>query len=317
VVAFAALGETERKAIQIAWTCAMAIARHWQPAFVAYGLDSVTRQAQNADLLVYLGESSRFAGVAGEASREVPVLLIKSTVEELLTPGPGFAPRTRVCTGVKGIAQALAQVAPAVPSVDWKSLPWPEAVSGSLEPDPAECSYVAISSEAFRQAVENRGIAWLSGLPAGGGPFTLFLTMHDPAAATLADTALRCWPQCTVLASDGMVSMHAPGGTPWPDRLLRVRHWSARSRSSANLLFRQTLSAPLPDYDSAGMLFGAMGLLDGAFAKGMPPTALHLAGRQPGPLGLTQLTASGHPEPERIVVFCGKSMQVVTLIAEG
>jgi hypothetical protein len=62
------------------------------------------------------------------------------------------------------------------------------------------------------------------------------------------------------------------------------------------------------------MLFGAMRFLEGAFAAGALPTELHLAGTFPGPLGPMRMTPSGRPEPERLVVFRGGDMKVVTIV---
>lgn len=312
VVAFGNLGEGERHAASTAWECAAQRAQHWQPAFASYGLAPVTEQARDADVLVYLGESSRFAGVAGEASRSVPVVFVKSTVEELLDRPKGHAPRYRMCTGVRGIARALASVAPPGPTVDWRTLPWPQDVARWTVLEEAEESYVRASIAAFRQAAEERGMPWTSGLPGDGRPFSVFLTMHDPGAAILAETALRLWPQCTVLAADGMVSTRAPGGEAWPSRVLRVRHWVERAESESTQAFRtQMAGRPLPDFDSAGMLFGTLCFLDRALGAGATPGSLEAAGEQPGPLGPVRMTPSGKPDPERIVVLAGDQVHVV------
>jgi len=316
-VAFAALGDTERNAIEVAWRCSVAVATEWEPSFVAFGLEPVTSQARAADILVYLGESSRFAAVAAEAAAQLPVVFIKSTVEELLEHAPDAPPRYRMCTGVKGIARALAQVAPGSTVADWEALPWPESVASLTHLGAAERSYVDASVAAFREAAVERKLRWEADLPVEqtpGQPFAVFLTMHDPAASILAATALRLWPQCTVLAADGMVATRSPSGEPWPERLLRVRHWSSRSRSESNRLFRQAMHHKgVPDFDSAGMLFGTMRFLEGAFAAGARPADLHLAGRHPGPLGPMSMTSSGRPHPERLVVFQGERIQVVRI----
>jgi len=314
VVAFANLGEGERRAAETAWERAVACAEHWRPAFAAYGLTPVTEQARDADILVYLGESSRFEGVAGEASRATPVVFVKSTVEELLARPSGYAPRYRMCTGVRGIARALASVAPPGPTVDWKTLPWPQDVARWTALEDAEMSYVNASIAAFRQAAEARGMAWTTGLPARDEPFSVFLTMHDPGAAILAETALRLWPRCTVLAADGMVSTRAPSGEPWPARLLRVRHWVEGADSESTRAFRARMGGrPLPDFDSAGMLFGTLYFLDRAFGAGGLPGALEDAGDHPGPLGSVRMTASGRPDPERIVVLAGERFRIVEI----
>jgi hypothetical protein len=314
VVAFAALGNTEEQAIQLAWECATTRAAHWLSAFVAFGLEPVTAQAQGADILVYLGESSRFDNVAGQASGHTPILFVKSTVEELLARPLGAAPRYRMCTGVHGIARALASVAPLAPTVDWQTVPWPASDRALTHLDEAEMSYVETSVGAFRTAAEKRGIPWRRGLPEGDGPFSVFLTMHDPAAAQLAETALGRWPQATVLAADGMVATRAPSGGSWPERLVRVRHWSPRSRSASNRLFRDALATrPMPDFDSAGMLFGTMCYLDGVFGKGEGASTLEAAGAHTGPLGPMRMTAFGRPEPERIMLFRGERSSTVTI----
>lgn len=314
VVAFANLSEGERHAAEVAWDCAAASARHWRPAFAAFGLASVAEHAWAADVLVYLGESSRFQAVAAEASRHVPVVFVKSTVESLLERPRGYAPRYRMCTGVDGIARALASVSPPVPSVDWTTLPWPEPVLRWTHLDNAEAGYVKASLNAFRKAVEARGLPWLTTPPPGGQPFSVFLTMHDPGAAILADTALRLWPQCTVLAADGMVSTCAPDGSPWPARLLRVRHWVGSVESESNQAFRQQMRGnPIPDFDSAGMLFGTLYFLDHAFGAGAFASALEAAGNQPGPLGRTKMRASGRPQPERIVILSGERAEIVEI----
>src|SRR5450759_1113664 len=132
----------------------------------------------------------------------------------------------------------------------------------------------------------SRGIPWRTVFPPDGSSFSVFLTLHDPAAATLAAGALDRWAGCTVLAADGMVAMRAPNGEPWSDRLIRVRHWSPRIRSASNGLFRTALDGrPLPDFDSAGMLFGTMAFLDRALATGVRPHRLEDASAQWGPLG--------------------------------
>ncbi len=314
VVAFASLGEGERRAAQAAWECAIACAEHWTPAFAAFGLGSVAEQARAADILVYLGESSRFAAVAGEASRHIPVVFVKSTVEDLLDRPPGYARRYRMCTGVNGIARALALGAPPVPSVDWTALPWPESVVRWTHLDDAEASYVRASLDAFRKAVEARGLPWLATPPSEDQPFSVFLTMHDPGAAILAATALRMWSQCTVLAADGMVSTRAPDGSPWPARLLRVRHWVGSMDSESNRVFRRQMQGdPVPDFDSAGMLFGTLYFLDHAFGAGGSPSTLEAAGDQPGPLGRMGMTPSGRPQPERIVIVSGQRAEVAEI----
>jgi len=314
VVAFAALDEVEQRAVEATWQCAVASATHWKPAIATFGLDPVSEQARNVDILVYLGESSRFDGVAGEAAQRVPVVFVKSTVEELLIRPPDAAPRYRMCTGVRGIAWALASVAPMAPTVDWKTLPWPNSVRDLTELDEAELSYVNTSVEAFREAAEKRDIPWVIGLPGGDETFSVFLTMHDPTAAVLAEKALRLWPQCTVLAADGMVSSRAPSGQRWPEQLARVRHWSSHSHSKSNDLFREAMgNQPLPDFDSAGMLFGTMNFLDSVFAAGGQPRALESAGTHPGPLGPLRMTTSGRPLPERIMIFHGEQSEVLTV----
>jgi hypothetical protein len=59
------------------------------------------------------------------------------------------------------------------------------------------------------------------------------------------------------------------------------------------------------------MLFGAFYFLENAFAAGGTPDGLELAGRHPGPLDPMRLTASGRPEPERLLVFEGEESRVV------
>ncbi len=308
-VTFAVLSQVERQAVEDSLRCACAVAENWDLAFVNYGLNPIQADAR-ADLLVYLGESSRFDSVAGQLAQNVPVVFVKSTVEDLLARPPASAMRYRMSTGVLGIAQALAGAAPLLPSVDWTSLPWPEDLQQRLHLDPAEQGYVNISIDTFRQAAAMRGIEWQQGLPSDDQAFSVFLTMHDPAAACLADYALRAWPQCTVIAADGMSSTTAPDGSAWPDRLIRVRHWTALSRSETNLIYRSALGAPLPDIDSPGMLFGTLHLLDALLGAGASPDALENGGRKPGPLGPMRMTSSGHPDPERVIIFRGSKWSV-------
>jgi hypothetical protein len=312
-VTFAALGDVERQAVEDALRCACTAAEHWELAFASYGLKPIDEHTPNVDLLVYLGESSRFESVAGAIAGHVPVVFVKSTVENLLDRPTGAARRYRMSTGVLGIAQALAAAAPFVNSVDWTTLPWPPELAERVHLDPAERGYVEISLRTFREAAERRGITWHNGLPPGGQPFSVFLTMHDPGAALLADYALRTWPQCTVIAADGMSSTTAPDGNPWPWRLIRVRHWTALSRSSSNRRYRGVLGKPLPDIDSPGMLFGTLFLLDGLLGAGADPSRLEEGGRCFGPLGPMQMTASGHPSPERVIIVRGRQWKVFNI----
>ncbi len=312
-VVFAGLTPTDKRAVRGAWNCAVRTATAWRPAFATFGLDPLPEDAHGADLIVYLGESSRFEAVAGQASRNTPVVLVKSTVEELLDRPAGAAMRYRMCTGVEGIAQALATVAPRAPTVNWQNLPWPSSVHHLTKLEPGEERYVATSVDAFRRAAEARGLCWIESLPDREQPFSVFLTMHDPAAAHLAEAALNQWPHCTVLAADGMSATTTPEGKPWPARLARVRHWSPRSRSASNRAFRAALGKPLPDLDSPGMVFGTLYFLNRAFAAGATPECLAEAGTHPGPLGRLRMTASGHPEPERIIVFQGSQLTVVNI----
>lgn len=311
VVAFAELGETEREAVETAWASAKADAKHWKPQGVSYGLDTIGDEMVQSDLLVYLGESSRFTSVVRPALETTPVLLVKSTVAELLDRPPQEAPRYRMCTSVEGIASTLANLAPLAPSLEWDTLPWPDSVRHFIDLDSGERSFVETSVDAFRRAAETRGISWETGLPAEDQAFSVFLTMHDPAASHLADVALTRWPQCTVLAADGMVATRRPDGEPWPDRVVRVRHWAATVDSACNRAFAEVAGEPLPDFDSAGMLFGAFYFLENAFAADGTPDGLELVGRHPGPLGPMRLTASGRPEPERLLVFEGEESRVV------
>lgn len=316
-VVFASLGEAEHQAVELAWQAACRTARHWQPAFIQYGIQPLTASPADVDVLVYLGESSRFDTVAGELTRSVPVVLVKSTVEELMELSSGAARRYRMSTGVDGIGGALAHVAPQAPSVEWTGLPWPEALRPLLHLDEAEARYVNKSIQAFRQTAAQRGIAWQSELLDGGQPFSVFLTMHDPAAARLAEAALELWPQCTVLTADGMVSTVAPSGQPWPERMLRVRHWSPEADSTANRIFHDALQgAALPDFDSPGMTFGTLVYLEHALAAGALPTALEEAGDQPGPLGDMRMLASGKCRPERLIVFRGGERMVVEVASK-
>lgn len=313
-VVFAALNEAEHAAVDLAWSAAGQLARHWQPAFIQYGIQPLKAEPEDVDLLVYLGESSRFDRVAGELASRVPVVLIKSTVEELMEYPAGSAMRYRMSTGVNGIASGLAQAAPLAPSVDWTTLPWPDPLKVHLHLDEAEERYVQKSLHAFQVAVKKRGISWVTGLPAGNIPFSVFLTMHDPAAATLAQAALQLWPQATVLAADGMVSTCAPDGTPWPERLIRVRHWSADAHSESNRVFTQCLhGSALPDFDSPGMTFGALFFLEQAFNAGADPSRLDLAGEHPGPLGPMRFNEHGKSVPERLIVFRGDQHSVLTI----
>lgn len=316
-VAFAAVSAREREAIERTWLAAVRAARAWAPAFIEFGLEPVESvRRRRADLIVYLGESSRFDHVAGVLAREVPVVFVKSTVEGLLDRPPGAAPRYRMSTGVRGLASALVAAAPAGPSVDWESLPWPREVARLARLDPAERRYVDASVAAFRQAAAARGLQWRRGVPARG-PFSVFLTMHDPAAAALASTACALWPRCTVLAADGMTSTHAPDGRAWPPQVVRVRHWTPRSRSRCNRLLRAAWRGGAPaDLDSVGMLFGTFLFLDGALRGGAVPGRLEEAARQPGPLGPMCLTAAGRPQPERLVLMRGRAVQVVRVREE-
>jgi hypothetical protein len=302
-VVFAALGADERRAIVTAWRAAVSAATSWRPAFEVHGTDPLEdAAARRADLLVYLGESSRFGPVAAEFAAQRPVVLVKSTVEQLLVRPTGAPPRWRVCAGVDGIARLLAGRAPHCPTVDWTTLPWPSALGDAIRLEPTEQGYVNTSLGAFREAAGRRGIAWRAGLPAKQQPFTVFLTMHDPLAARLAAAALERWPQCTVLTADGMVSDRAPDGSPWPARLWRLRHWSPRSRSRANELFRRAIGRrALPDFDTAGLLFGTLAWMDCAFATGVPPDALDSAEAGPGPLGPLRFNADGTPHPARLI----------------
>jgi len=313
-VAFAALPAREREAIERTWLAAVETAHAWVPAFAEFGLAALgSVRRRRADLLVYLGESSRFDRLAGALARDVPVVFVKSTVEGLLDRPPGAAPRYRMSTGVRGLASALVAAAPAGPSVDWRSLPWPTELAPLLRLDPAERRYVEASVGAFRQAAAARGLEWRRGVPRRG-PFSLFLTMHDPAAAALASAACALWPRCTVLAADGMTSTCAPGGHSWPPQVVRVRHWTPRSRSRSNRVLRRVWGDGAPaDFDSVGMLFGALRFLDGALGGGAPPDRLEEAAVQPGPLGPMRLTATGRPHPERLVLMRGRAAQVVSV----
>lgn len=310
-VVFAALSAEEHTAVEQIWDCACKQAKHWQPAFIRYGLEPLTDKFSNIDLLVYLGESSRFDSVAASLNQHVPVVLVKSTIEELMNTPAGSARRYRMSTVVDGIAQALAAASPPIPSVDWKTLPWPAEMASLLTLHPAEQGYVDKSILAFRKAVEERGLSWLEGLPASGQPFSVFLTMHDPTAAQLAGTALKLWPQATVIAADGMTSTHAPDGHPWPERLIRIRHWSPRSRSASNRALQSALqSGSAPDFDSPGMLFGTLNFLDHAFKQGTAPGQLENAGQQPGPLGPMRMTSEGRAHPERVVLLRGQKISI-------
>lgn len=314
VVAFVSLAHDEQRAVERAWSCAATIGTSWEPVFEAFGLKPIVGDMQGVDMLIYLGESSRFEEVTGEVAQRVPVIFVKSTVEELLDQPPGAAPRYRMCAGVKGIAQALASIAPLAPTVDWQTVPWHESVAGLTELDEAEHAFVDISIRAFCEAARQRGIRWVTGLPPGGQPFSVFLPMHDPTAAMLANIALRRWPQCTVLAGDGMVTTRTPDGTRWPSRLIRVRHWSPRIRSTSNRLFRKAMGdEPLPDFDSSGMLFGTMCFLDRALAGGAMSERLEAAGIHPGPLGPMRMTPSGRPQPQRLVIVRGHQIRVLTI----
>jgi hypothetical protein len=96
--------------------------------------------------------------------------------------------------------------------------------------------------------------------------------------------------------------------------LIRVRHWSPRSHSTSNRLFRSALKGkPLADFDSSGMLFGTLHFLDRAFAAGAQPDKLQDAGRHPGPLGPFRLSSEGRSQPERLIVFHGQQMSVLTV----
>lgn len=314
VVAFASLTHDEQCAVERAWSCAAMTTTCWEPAFEAFGLGPLGKDTQRADILIYLGESSRFEEVAGKGAQRIPVVFVKSTVERLLDHAPGAAPRYRMCAGVKGVAQALALIAPLAPTVDWKTLPWPESVVGLTELGEAEHAFVNISIGAFCEAARQRGIRWVTGLPPRGQPFSVFLPMHDPVAAMLANIALCGWPQCTVLAGDGMVATRTPDGTRWPSRVIRVRHWSPRIRSTSNWLFRKAMGdKPLPDFDSSGMLFGTMCFLDSALAAAAAPGRLEAAGGHPGSLGPMCMTPSGRPQPQRLVMVRGQRTRVLTI----
>ncbi len=303
-VVFASLGDVERRAIHEAWRAARSLATSWRPAFARYTVEPLDpRAADRADLLVYLGESSRFGAVAGRFAERRPIVLVKSTMEELMGRTQGAPPRYRMCAGVDGIARLLAESAPSCPTVNWTSLPWPPEIAATARLDPAEGRYVEASLGAFREAARGRKIRWREGLPPGRQPFSVFLTMHDPLASRLAAAALESWPQCTVLTADGMVSERAPDGAPWPARLYRVRHWSPRARSLANRMFRSVVrGGELPAFDTAGLLFGTLAWLDAAFATGAAPDALDRVRSGPGPLGRLRFAADGRPVPERLLV---------------
>jgi len=314
VVAFASLTHDEQRAVQRVYHCTATTATCWESAFEAFGLKPIAGDRRGADILIYLGESSRFEEVAGKGTRRIPVIFVKSTVEKLLDHAPGVAPRYRMCAGVKAIAHALASAAPLAPTVDWKTLSWPESAASLTRLDEAEHAFVDTSIRAFRRAASDRGIRWITALPPGRQVFSVLLMMHDPAAAMLADIALRRWPQCTVLAGDGMVATRAPDGARWPSRLIRVRHWSPRIHSTSNRLFREAMGdEPLPDFDSSGMLFGTMCFLDSALAGGAVPARLEVAGAHPGPLGPMCMTPSGRPQPQRLVVVRGQRVRVLTI----
>jgi hypothetical protein len=314
-VVFAALGKEEEASVVDMWAAAEKKEKSWLPAFCEFTIDPLKTSAADLDVLVYLGESSRFERVAGKLSEQVPVVFVKSTVEELMELPQGYARRYRMSTGVNGIARALAAATPLAPSADWTTLPWPQKLLPHTHLDEAEGRYVNKSLGAFKQAVEARGAAWLSGLPAGQEPFSVFLTMHDPAAALLAEAALELWPQCTVITADGMVSMVSPAGKPWSERLIRVRHWSPQVPSRSNQLFSQALNGnALPDFDSPGMTFGTLVFLDHAFKAGTDSHHLDAAGKQPGPNGDMQMTASGMSDPERLILFRGDRMEIVEIV---
>lgn len=315
-VVFAALGEAEEASIKLMWQAATAAPRHWQPAFIQFGIDPLPYQPQDLDILVYLGESSRFERVAGELSKCVPIVFVKSTVEELMTWPLDSARRYRMSTGVDGIGRALAAAAPAAPSVNWTKLPWPAELAHHTHMDAAEAAYVEKSLGAFRKMIEARGQQWLETLPEGDQPFSIFLTMHDPAAAELAEAALKTWPQCTVITADGMTSMRQPSGEAWPKRQIRVRHWSPQVRSRSNELFSEAVkNQPLPDFDSPGMTYGALTFLDHAFGNGVTPEGLDSAGLQPGPTGEMRFGENGKCMPERLIIFHGEEMTIMEVPA--
>jgi hypothetical protein len=314
-VVFAALGKEEGDSIVSMWDAASKMEKSWQPAFSIFGFDPLPVSPDDIDILVYLGESSRFERVAGELSQKIPVVFVKSTVEELMEWPQSSSRRYRMSTGVDGIAQALADAVPLAPSVNWTALPWPQDLLPFTELDQAEQSYVNKSLGAFRQAVEKRDAAWLEAMPSENQPFSVFLTMHDPAAAKLAEAALELWPQCTVLTADGMVSMRSPSGRPWSERLVRVRHWSPQVQSRSNELFKLALNGNvLSDFDSPGMTFGTLVFLDHAFKAGVDAVHLDDAGQQPGPNGLMKMTSSGKSEPERLILFRGETMEIAEIL---
>ena len=68
-------------------------------------------------------------------------------------------------------------------------------------------------------------------------------------------------------------------------------------------MFRSAIGgAKLPDFDTAGLLFGTLAWLDSAFSRGVAPDALERAPAGPGPLGSLRFAADGKPRPERLIV---------------
>ena len=314
VVSFSALGQAEASSIAGVIAGMQGMLTDAVIEKVYFTIDEIT-DLDGVDLVVYLGESSRFETTLGENRSRVPVVFVKSTMDHLMKREASDAPRYRMCMGVADIVTALARIAPLKACVDPADLDWGPAAGHITGMDAAERFFVSESIAAFRETYESLGGRWAREVPENG-EFLVFLPMHDPAASALAEIAIEKWPGCTVLAGDGMTQMTMAEGEPWPANVMRVRHWSAGFDSPCNRRLMELAEAEgiaqCIDFDSCGMLFGAVMAAEQAYVQNGRDLA-----RTPfdGPLGEACFGSGGEIEPGRLVAMKGEELSVVEATA--
>lgn len=307
VIGFLDMAAEERTAIDIAIKAALNHLVHSCISHVHIGV-SPLKIDKKTDVIIYLGESSRYHTIIQAYEHVIPSVLVKSTMNHLLSESASKTPKYRMCATLTELIRGLVKNNEMSQYVDFRIMDWGEMTDDISAMDNAEKTFVDNSLDTLQAIILENSLTWLTQVP--NNDFCLFLPMHEPLVSRMAAYAIGKWPRAHVFSGDGMTSTHRPNGESWGPRLKFIRHWSSQLNTPDVKKIEPFCQSPIPDSDSLGLLFNTILSIDSLACYDLKKLNGHWF---QGPFVQSRFNDNGEITPKKAVVIHQENARLVSI----